>query len=137
MSTDYKFACTKCSTTGGGFTRQMWGIGNADLVASFKFYAVHTLSCGGENIRVLNEHKDEFYDWPDQTHDVEWLRENRDVFPRASEWAMAEEDPLTLVQRINDKLEEDADYATPPKPGPCVPNMSVADATKKLEEGLS
>ena len=102
MSTYYAFACLKCETTGGFFSRQAWGIGNADLVASFKFYAVHAIECGAEHVRVLHE-GDARNEWPNQTNDPAWLLEHKAVFPRADEWALsrAEPDGAKAVDRIN------------------------------------
>jgi len=37
MSTYYKFQCSECKKTGGFFSRQAWGWGNADIVKNHKF----------------------------------------------------------------------------------------------------
>lgn len=105
MGTLYKFACLRCKTVGGEFTRQAGGIGNAELVGSFKFYATHAVECGAENVRVVDEDDEErCYGWPDQTDDVGWLRYRSDVFPGTDEWQVAIDHPDDLRAQMEKRL---------------------------------
>lgn len=76
MGIDYKFYCNKCKKTGGGFSSQAWGTGNADIIDSFRFLMKHRY-CGGFN--VLNS---------DSCEDIE--QDMRDdllgYYPHSSEW---------------------------------------------------
>jgi len=58
MSTYYYFKCNKCDKIGGFFSRQAWGWGNFDIIASFKFLAKHCRDCGHEHLRIIWEHDD-------------------------------------------------------------------------------
>ena len=41
MSTCYKFFCQECKDFGGFLSRQEWGIGNFNIIETFKFLALH------------------------------------------------------------------------------------------------
>lgn len=41
MGCDYKFYCNQCNKTGGGFSSQAWGTGNAYIIDSFRFLMKH------------------------------------------------------------------------------------------------
>src|ERR1700757_2901469 len=63
MSTYYYFHCKKHQISGGWYSRQMWGAGNADLIDTFKFVMHHALECGPENIGMHSEYDEQAY-WP-------------------------------------------------------------------------
>jgi hypothetical protein len=56
MSTYYYFACERCREYGGFYSRQMWGWGDADIIATFRFLMHHTGHCGEDKLRVVSEH---------------------------------------------------------------------------------
>jgi hypothetical protein len=58
MSTYYNFYCTKCKKYQKdiSFTRQGWGWGNADIIATFQFLMKHTDECGHEHIKICSEY---------------------------------------------------------------------------------
>lgn len=94
MSTYYYFKCSNCKQTGGFFSRQMWGIGNFDIIDSFKFFAHHAVRCGTEYIGIYSEHEDKYYDWESMTDSgnrKKFLKETKDVFPLSNDWKFMEE----------------------------------------------
>lgn len=58
MGTDYKFYCNKCKKTGGGFSRQAWGTGNADIIGSFRFLMKHAYCFQGFDILSFDDYCD-------------------------------------------------------------------------------
>lgn len=90
MSTYYYFHCTKHQASGGQFTRQAWGAGNADLIDAFKFVMYHVLECGPESIGMHSEHDDDDYAATHYGVDDEirrqFLEETRHIFPRSNDW---------------------------------------------------
>lgn len=100
MSTYYYFACRECREYGGFYSRQAWGWGNADLVASFAFLADHMGRCGHDAIYVLCG--DDYASRAGLVHVVhpsqdagpldadEVLRPSR-AFPRSGDWDRADE----------------------------------------------
>jgi hypothetical protein len=88
VSTYYYFHCTKHRLSGGCFTRQAWGAGNADLIDTFKFVMYHVLECGPENIGLHSEHEDD--DWANISVDDDvrrqHLRDTEHIFPHSDDW---------------------------------------------------
>jgi len=62
MSTYYYFHCKAHRQSGGNFTRQAWGYGNADLIDTFKFVMYHVAECGPESIGVHSEYDSTGYE---------------------------------------------------------------------------
>lgn len=95
MSTYYYFHCTKHKLSGGLFTRQAWGSGNADLIDTFKFVMYHTLQCGPESIGVHSEHDDD--EWANTNFDDEprrqHLNDTAHIFPRSNDWEFVSNGP--------------------------------------------
>lgn len=88
MSTYYYFHCDKHQVSGGCWTRQAWGWGNADLIDAFKFVMYHVSECGPENIGMHSEHDDDDYantSFEDE-HRREHLEQTVDIFPRSDDW---------------------------------------------------
>jgi hypothetical protein len=80
MSSDYIFMCSKCRKIGGGFTRQAWGTGNADIIDTFRFIMKHWSFCRGDPIIL---------DISDgTTDDLEYDRDEDllSFFPHSHEW---------------------------------------------------
>ena len=100
MSTYYHFHCNHCKTTGGFMSRQVWGVGNASLIESFKFLMLHILDCGEEFIGVHSEHDEERRKWHD-VGDIEedaglrrkFLADTDYMFPHDDAWKLALEHP--------------------------------------------
>lgn len=88
MSTYYYFHCTKHKQSGGCWTRQAWGYGNADLIESFKFVMYHIRECGPESIGMHSEHEDNEYINIDSNEDSrrEFLSVTADIMPRSNDW---------------------------------------------------
>jgi hypothetical protein len=94
MSTYYYFHCTAHQQSGGNFTRQAWGYGNADLIDTFKFVMYHVSECGPENIGMHSEHDANEYtstgcDNPGARR--EFLAATAHIFPRSNDWKFMEE----------------------------------------------
>jgi hypothetical protein len=83
MGTDYKFYCNKCEKTGGGFSRQAWGTGNADIIDSFRFLMKHTYC--GKGFDIVNF--DSYCDM-EEDNDPDLLG----YFPHSHEWEKEEND---------------------------------------------
>lgn len=90
MSTYYYFHCTKHQESGGCWTRQAWGYGNADLIDAYKFVMYHVAECGPESIGMHSEHED--YEYTPTGYDTEGgkrrehLEQTRHIFPRSDDW---------------------------------------------------
>jgi hypothetical protein len=95
VSTYYYFHCTKHQSSGGCFTRQAWGAGNAELIDSFKFVMHHVLECGPESIGMHSEHYDD--DWSNTNVDGDARRQHLEdtahIFPRSNDWEFVNHGP--------------------------------------------
>lgn len=78
MGADYKFYCNACKKTGGGFSSQAWGTGNADIIDSFRFLMKHHAYCR-EGFMVVG-----FDEYIDLEEDVS--EELLGYFPHSCEW---------------------------------------------------
>ena len=89
MSTYYYFHCTKHQESGGCWTRQAWGYGNADLIEAFKFVMYHVRECGEQNIGMHSEHDDDGYTSTciDDDARAAFLENTRDIFPHSDDRA--------------------------------------------------
>jgi hypothetical protein len=58
MGVDYKFFCKKCDKTGGGFSSQAWGTGNADIIDSFRFIMKHRYCSYSIDILTFDDYCD-------------------------------------------------------------------------------
>ncbi len=85
MSTYYFFKCNKCNVKGGFLSRQMWGWGNFDIVASFKFLGKHLRDCGTEHIGMLSEHDEDYLTAKDD------LKGTEGIFPCSNDWKFISE----------------------------------------------
>lgn len=102
MSTYYSFTCNNCKLRGGFMSRQAWGVGNADLIDTYKFVMYHALNCGTDKIALKSEHEDD-YDLPDTNIDGEarekHLIDTKDIFPHTSDWEfMKKHDSKTVSE---------------------------------------
>lgn len=88
MSTYYNLGCSDCKKRGGFFSRQAWGVGNTDLIETFKFITWHTLNCGAAGFDVLSEHDDEYF----ENQDYDLLENARGYFPHSSDWTFMAQD---------------------------------------------
>ncbi len=97
MSTFYKLRCVVCGKTGGFFSRQVWGYGNADIVDTFKFMMLHTSTCQPEfeslHLEVVSEH-DEEYLANEEADEAALKKDAADMFPRSGDWAKMCKYPL-------------------------------------------
>jgi hypothetical protein len=97
MSTYYYFHCAKHQASGGCWTRQAWGWGNADLIDTFKFVMYHVRECGPENIGMHSEHEDFGSDWANTSFEDEHRRPHleatRGIFPHSNDWQFVEDAP--------------------------------------------
>lgn len=80
MSTYYEFRCPICKKTGGFFSRQMWGWGNADVVANHKFLMKHVAECQATSVDVLSEHDDGYGENEDAAY------KESDYWPHSDDW---------------------------------------------------
>lgn len=105
MSTYYYFHCKKHQQSGGCFTRQAWGYGNADLIDTFKFVMYHVAECGTENIGMHSEHEDDPYTPTNFDNEDgarrEFLEQTAHIFPHSNDWGFMSRlpeggDPKTL-----------------------------------------
>lgn len=118
MSTYYYHHCTKCQLSGGLFTRQAWGCGNADLIDTFKFVMWHISECGPEYIGMHSEHEDDQYSNTncdlDGGHRRQHLNQTAHIFSRSNDWQfMAEAPPGTDLEQL--WLEQELAELEPPK----------------------
>lgn len=80
MGTAYTLICSHCSKQSGNtFTSQMWGWGNADIVATFQFIMKHTAECR-ESFKVLADYDDSSAFPVDESEDL------KSYFPYSDEW---------------------------------------------------
>lgn len=90
MSTYYYFHCDKHQVSGGCWTRQAWGWGNADLIDAFKFVMYHVAECGPENIGMHSENDEHAYTPTNYDTDGslrrEFLEQTAHIFPRSGDW---------------------------------------------------
>lgn len=96
MSTYYYFHCTKHQQSGGCFTRQAWGYGNADLIDTFKFVMYHVRECGEQHIGMHSEHDDDSYTpthIDEEGSRREFLEWTRGIFPRSNDWEFVNHGP--------------------------------------------
>jgi hypothetical protein len=83
MSTYYRFHCPVCSESGGWFSRQAWGWGNADIIYTFKFIMFHLQNCDADSLEIVSEHDDLYDAIPSPNSFVE---RTEGIFPRSDDW---------------------------------------------------
>ena len=88
MSTFFHFACENCKAQGGMLSRQAWGYGNFDIIASFKFLAYHIDHCGHEYVRMVMEQDSGYTDSIVEGREAvqAFLDDTRRYFPRSDDW---------------------------------------------------
>jgi hypothetical protein len=90
MSTYYGFHCDKCKVTGGFLSSQAWGVGNFDIIDTFKFVMHHALECGQQNIGMHSEHDDAYEEWPtvhlSGPDREKFLEDSKAIFPSSNDW---------------------------------------------------
>lgn len=83
MGTDYKFYCKNCNQSGGWFSRQAWGWGNADIIKSFKFLFYHINKCGEDNLSIISEYDNRYNN---EIFLTEFIINTKGMFPRSNDW---------------------------------------------------
>ncbi len=95
MSTYYKFVCKECNKSGGFLSQQAWGIGNFDIIESFKFLGLHM----GHKPYMYSEHDDTQYDTPE--HDKsEFIEESKGIMPSSNDWDKVSKNEWKDVEKI-------------------------------------
>lgn len=88
MSTYFYFHCSEHKVSGGCWTRQAWGLGNADLIDAFKFVMYHVSECGPDSVGIHSEYDDE--GWGNTSFEKEHRRQHLEqtahIFPRSDDW---------------------------------------------------
>lgn len=98
MSTYYKFICKKCNQSGGFLTRQAWGVGNFNIIETFKFLALHL----GHEPYLVSEHTEDYENTPEDTwKNVEkFIAETHGIMPNSDDWALVKENDWKDVERL-------------------------------------
>lgn len=106
MSTYYYFHCTKHMESGGCWTRQAWGYGNADLIEAFKFVMHHVRTCGEEHIGMHSEHNDDEYVSTVIDDDARraFLEATRGIWPHSDDWAFVRREDGTVDGWVDEEL---------------------------------
>ncbi|WP_094359871.1 hypothetical protein [Mycobacterium marinum] len=123
MSTYYYFHCEKCRQLSGGcFTRQAWGYGNADLIDTFKFVMHHIRECGEQHIGMHSEYADDGR--TTTSFDTEGgqrrqhLEATADIWPYSNDWGfMAEHGHKEIAELkrlwVDSEIAELQEWASP------------------------
>lgn len=99
MSTYYKFVCEKCNKSGGFMSEQAWGIGNFDIISTFKFLALHK----DHKPYLVCEHDGEYDDVPEYDF-VDFLNKTKGVMPHSNDWELVSDNDWKDVEKKWAKL---------------------------------
>ena len=87
MSTYYYMVCKECNCKGGFLSRQAWGIGNFEIISTFKFMALHR----DHKPVLMSEHDIDGSMWDDSDApetSFKFLRETHGIMPRSGDWSI-------------------------------------------------
>src|SRR3990167_10785271 len=84
MSTYYYFACKEHKVKGGFLSRQAWGIGNFDIIETFKFLGLHK-DC--HPYLISEDEEDEL----ENQHPSEFVEQTRGIMTHSNDWQLVEE----------------------------------------------
>jgi hypothetical protein len=108
MSTYYYFYCKDIKIKNGFFSRQAWGWGNFDIIASFKWLCYCIENYGANSIEIISEHDQQIdeslnngFPYIAKLH-LEFLIETRDIFPCSNDWNLNSKDMEPIETNVKE-----------------------------------
>lgn len=100
MSTYYKFVCKECNQSGGFLSRQAWGIGNFDIIETFKFLGIHK----DHHPYLVSEYEEDYDSHNDisdsKEHCEKFLEDSDGIMPSSNDWKIVNENEWKDVEKI-------------------------------------
>lgn len=102
MSTYYEFFCKECKDYGGFLSRQAWGIGNFNIIETFKFLALHK----DHQPYLISEHDPEYelkYDICDdlkEEKNKKFIELTHNYMPLSNDWELVRKNDWKDVGKL-------------------------------------